>query len=169
MQASAMSSDIDFARLREAESFLYREASLLDAGRYDEWVDLFAADGIYWVPSRVGQTDPYNVASIIFEDRPLLEMRVRRLQHPRAYVMLPESRTTHHITNIELLPADGSGADLVVVAALMLAEYRDNSHRNFSGRLRYALKRDGDRLKIRSKRVDLLDCDAAHGPIAVLF
>ena len=34
------------------ESFLYREARLMDAHRYDEWLALWDDDATYWVESR---------------------------------------------------------------------------------------------------------------------
>ena len=34
----------------ELEAFVYAEAELLDDGRYEDWLALFADDGIYWVP-----------------------------------------------------------------------------------------------------------------------
>jgi p-cumate 2,3-dioxygenase beta subunit len=38
--------------LRErVEDFLYEEAALLDAWRWDEWLALFTADGRYVVPT----------------------------------------------------------------------------------------------------------------------
>ena len=40
----------------EAEAFLIAEARLLDAGRFDEWLALFAEDGFYWVPAAPGPT-----------------------------------------------------------------------------------------------------------------
>ena len=37
---------------REIEDFLYREADLLDARRFDEWLALFTEDARYWMPMR---------------------------------------------------------------------------------------------------------------------
>ena len=34
-------------------AFVVHEARLIDEGRYDEWLALFADDGRYWVPLRV--------------------------------------------------------------------------------------------------------------------
>ena len=38
----------------EVERFLYREARLLDERRFEEWMNLFAEDGYYWVPAAPG-------------------------------------------------------------------------------------------------------------------
>src|SRR6266542_3149490 len=45
----------DIARLllqQKIESFLYREAELLDERRYEEWLALLAEDVHYWMPMR---------------------------------------------------------------------------------------------------------------------
>ena len=73
------------AALREVEQLLFREARLLDHNRLDEWLDLFTEDATYWVPLERGQKDPQNTSSIIFDDRTLLEIRVRQYTHPRAH------------------------------------------------------------------------------------
>ena len=36
----------------EIEQLLYREAELLDARRYEDWLDLFTEDTRYWMPMR---------------------------------------------------------------------------------------------------------------------
>ena len=53
--------------------FVEDEAALLDDGRYDEWLALFASDGHYWVPLLgARQADPHTHNSIAYEDRLLL-------------------------------------------------------------------------------------------------
>ncbi|HKW36669.1 MAG TPA: nuclear transport factor 2 family protein, partial [Burkholderiales bacterium] len=32
------------------EQFLYRQAEILDDKRWEDYIDLFADDGIYWMP-----------------------------------------------------------------------------------------------------------------------
>ena len=44
---------------RTQSTFVAREAALLDAGRFDDWLALFADDGRYWVPLQgAAQADP---------------------------------------------------------------------------------------------------------------
>jgi 3-phenylpropionate/cinnamic acid dioxygenase small subunit len=42
---------------QELIDFVLREARLIDQQRFDEWLDLFSEDGIYWMPLEWGQTD----------------------------------------------------------------------------------------------------------------
>jgi 3-phenylpropionate/cinnamic acid dioxygenase small subunit len=37
--------------------FVYHEARLIDEKRFDEWYDLFADDGRYWMPLMRGQPE----------------------------------------------------------------------------------------------------------------
>src|SRR6478735_1499316 len=60
--------------------FVIREARLIDQHRFEEWLDLFAEDGFYWMPLEWGQTDPRLAASLMYEDKLLLTIRVERLK-----------------------------------------------------------------------------------------
>ena len=56
--------------------FVIREARLIDQHRLEEWLDLFTEDGIYWMPLEWGQTDPLLTASLMYEDKLLLTIRI---------------------------------------------------------------------------------------------
>src|SRR5215470_17647945 len=43
--------------LREIEQFLYRQSELLDSKLWQEYIDLFADDGVYWMPVTPEQTE----------------------------------------------------------------------------------------------------------------
>lgn len=150
---------------RAVERFLFHEAALLDAGRFEDWLDLFADDGIYWIPGEAGQTDPLGTVSIIYEDKPILAMRVERLGHPRIYSADPLPRTVHMVGNVTV---ETEGETIVATSTLIVASYRDGPTVNHHGRARHVLKMGtDDRLRILEKRVDLIDCDGIHGPIIV--
>ena len=72
---------LDVAR---CEQFLMHEARLLDDGRFDEWLALFTEDAWYWIPTESEQKSPFDTVSLIYDDRRLLETRVRRLASPRS-------------------------------------------------------------------------------------
>src|SRR5262249_22013924 len=91
----------------EVEPFLYREAWLLDHGRFDEWLALSTDDATYWIPLQANQTDPLTTSSIVYDDRRLLEVRVRQFQHPRAHARMPAPRTVHQISNVQVVQVEG--------------------------------------------------------------
>ena len=145
--------------------FLLREAKLLDSGEFEDWLALYAPEGIYWMPSQPGQTDPKGVASIIYEDYAILAIRVRRLLEARALVLTPMPRTTHLISNIEI--GKGAADQLVAEAAFMCVEHQGDQQRLYSGRHIHHLVRQNGSFRIALKRVMLANCDASHSPMTI--
>jgi len=154
--------------MREVEAFLFREVRLLDERRFEEWRALFADDGIYWAPSRPGQTDRDHEVSLFNDDVAMIEARIRRLRHPRIHAEMPQTRTVHALSNIEhLAPRDG----LTLAAAVFsMTELRDDQQIFYTGRCRWELAPHGTgNFLIKLKRVDLLNADAMHGIMTIPF
>jgi len=156
---------LDDATQRRVELFLYEEARLLDAGQFEDWLKLYEPQGIYWMPSQPGQTDPLNVASIVYEDHAILSIRVQRLLEARALVLTPMPRTTHLVSNIEV-EARGDG-EFNADAAFVCVEQQAGQQRLYSGRHRHHLASHGDSFRIRMKRIDLLNSDGTHSPMSI--
>ncbi len=155
--------------VREVEEFLFLEARLLDERRFDDWMALFTDDACYWVPASPGQQSPFEELSIYYEDRTLMDVRIRRLRHPEAHAQIPPSRTRHLVANV-VIEVDGGGNDaLGARSSLVMFEYRDDRQRVFAADCRHLLRRHEDGFRIASKRVDLVNCDAAHGIMSVPF
>lgn len=152
---------------REMESFLIAEARLLDERRWDDWLALFADDGWYWVPLEEGQENPREVVSLIYDDRRLLETRIRRLAEAALHAQTPVSRTSRIVANPTVEAEDGD--EVTVRAKFEMIEARRDVRRVFAGTTWHRLLRAGDGLRIRWKRVDLVDCDAVHDGISVPF
>jgi len=139
------------------KAFLLREARLLDEGRYQDWLELFTAQATYWVPSQPDQASPKDTVSLIYDDRRLLEARVRRLLNPNIHAQQPPSRTSRIVTNVTI---ENSAGELIETRSkLLLVEYRRNRQRLFAGTCWHRLSR-GPELRIAAKRVDLIDCGA---------
>jgi 3-phenylpropionate/cinnamic acid dioxygenase small subunit len=151
----------------EIEQFLYREAWLLDHGRLDEWLGLFTDDATYWIPLRVDQSDPWTTSSIVYDDRRLLEVRVRQFQHPRAHARTPAPRTVHQISNIRVVQAEGDM--LRVGSTLVLLEYRHERQRVWGALIEHQLRRTADGYRIAAKRVDLVNSEAELDGIVCIF
>jgi benzoate/toluate 1,2-dioxygenase beta subunit len=147
--------------------FLFEEARLLDQRRFEEWVDLFDADGLYWVPSEPHQASPEDTLSIFHETKPLLLLRARRLAHPQTHVQAPASRTHHHVGSIAA--TDLGGGEFALHSMLLMFEWRDGEKRLFSARCNYRMRRGEAGWRIASKKVDLLDCDTPQRAIAIPF
>src|SRR5262252_9529774 len=124
------------------EAFLMHEARLLDEARFDEWLALFTADAWYWVPSQPGQESPRDTVSLIYDDRRLLETRVRRLASPRIYSQEPRSRTSRIVANVTIEETGGDHA--LIRSKLMMIEFRRNEQRLFGGTCFHRLVRSSD-------------------------
>ena len=138
--------------------FLMHEARLLDEAKFDDWLSLFAADGWYWVPSEPGQDNPRDTVSLIYDDRRLLETRVRRLAGPRMYSQEPRSRTSRIVADVTLEDVEGRAA--TVRSKLLMIEYRREQQRLFAGTAWHRLVQIDGAIRIAWKRVDLVNCDA---------
>src|ERR1700686_4706103 len=112
--------------IREVEQFLYREARLLDARRFHDWLELFTDDVRYWMTGRSNRypksskaitiLDPDRYVeddlsrddelALLDETKETLVARVARLDTGMAWAEDPPSRTRHLITNIEIEPGE---------------------------------------------------------------
>lgn len=151
----------------DAEDFLVHEARLLDEARYDEWLALFTPEAHYWVPSEPNQQSAVETISLMYDDRRLLETRVRRLASPRIYSQEPRSRTSRIVTNVTIERAGGSSTE--VRSKFMIVEYRREEQRIFAGTYRHTLAVTGGDIRIAFKRIDLVNCDAPMDGLVVPF
>lgn len=149
--------------------FLNHEARLLDTGRFDDWLALFTADATYWLPLEQGQRDPFETCSILYDDRTLLEARVRQYRHPRAHARTPKARTVHQVGNVMLLAEDRGRDELTVGSTLVLVEYRAERQRVFGALCEHRLRATGDTWQIAHKRVDLVNAESELDGLAMLF
>ena len=144
---------------RELEDFVAAEAALLDAGRYDEWLALFAEDGRYWVPLLgARQADPQSHNSLAYEDRLLLTLRIERLKSPRAHSQHPRS-SCQHVLQRSVVESGGSAAadHAETRTPFLYVEARGDEQLTLAGTVRHRLARIDGAWKIRLKRVDLLN------------
>ena len=144
---------------REIEQFLYRQAELLDAKQWQAWMDLFADDGVYWMPARAEQTEWESSPSIFIEDKPMMEIRKGRVTHPNAWSQAPLWETNHLVSHVAI--EEAASDRIVVRSRFHMMELRRDSIRHFGGRYRHTLKRGADgQLKIELQRVDLFNAQA---------
>jgi benzoate/toluate 1,2-dioxygenase beta subunit len=130
-------------------------------------MELFADDGTYWVPAVPDQKNPFDEASLFYDDRDLMKTRIDRLEHPRIHVQTPPSRTAHLIGNTLIEAVDEAKGEYLVGSTVIMVEYRDEQQRVFAGRQQHRLRREGPSFRIVQKRVDLINCDSAFEAMAV--
>jgi len=150
----------DVAERDAFRRLLEREARLLDQLRYDDWLGMYAAECIYWVPSTQRAGDPRREISVMFDDRRRLEDRVYRLRTGFAWSQAPVSRTVRLITNVEVF-ATARDEVRMLRSNFLISEFWDNETRVLTGWAGHRVVRDGGgaNWKIAAKQVNLIDCD----------
>ncbi|TFL15714.1 phenylpropionate dioxygenase [Pusillimonas caeni] len=153
--------------------FVYAEARMLDEQQFEAWLELFTEDGYYWMPLAHGQTDPRLHASLLYEDKLLLRVRVERLAGQRTFSQQPKSRSHHLLARPEIETGHEWHApdrgQYVVRTAFHYVEARQDQQTLFAGWSVHQLIAAEDGLRIKQKRVDLVNCDSAMRSIQLLM
>jgi 3-phenylpropionate/cinnamic acid dioxygenase small subunit len=150
---------IDRALEQEVHHLLFAQAALLDAKNWAGFIELFSAEGVYWVPSRPDQTDWQREASIFAEDKLLMEVRMGRLQHPNAWSQAPLWETNHLVGNT-VVESQGLNT-LEVYSKFQMMEIRRDHVRHFAGSYRHSLVKESGQWRIKLQRVDLINAQAS--------
>ena len=138
------------------QEFVLHEARLVDEQRFDEWLELFAEDGRYWVPlAGAAQEEGAAYNALADEDRLLLSLRVERLKNPKAHSQHPRSRCQHVLQASLQVAGDADACELRT--PFLYVESRGARQLVLAGSATHRLVRVGDQWRIRLKRVDLLD------------
>jgi benzoate/toluate 1,2-dioxygenase beta subunit len=145
----------------EISQFLYRQSELLDDKRWQDYIDLFTPDGVYWMPADPDDTTWDGVPSIFAEDRNLMTVRMKRVLHPDAWSQRPLWGTSHVIGNVVIDPRDPKTGDIVVRSRFHMMELRRDNSRHFAGTYLHHLVRTPNGLKVRLQRVDMVNGQAA--------
>jgi len=151
--------EITEAALRDiCTRLLAREARLLDARRYDEWLSMFAPECLYWVPASEDGGDPRREVAVAFDDRRRLEDRVFRLGSDYAWSQQPGSRTSRLVSNVEVFAT--RDPDFVMTRSnFLITEFQAGDYRTWAGWYGHRLRWTGEDWEIRVKQVNLINYD----------
>ncbi len=142
--------------------FVIAEARMIDERRFPEWLDLFTEDGIYWMPLEPDQEEEHLTTSLMYEDRLLLRTRVQRLEGQRTFSQKPKSRCQHLLQMPSVDEINHEENLYRTYTPFHYVETRFDEQTLLAGWARHSLTLVEDNLKIRRKRVDLVNCDAPH-------
>jgi 3-phenylpropionate/cinnamic acid dioxygenase small subunit len=158
----------DLAARDEFRLLLEREARLLDQLRYEDWLNMYATECIYWVPSTPQAGDPRREISVMFDDRRRLEDRVYRLRTGFAWSQAPASRTVRLVSNVEVFSTANTDVRMLR-SNFLISEFWGDETRVLTGWAGHRVVRDGGDWKIQAKQVNLIDCDQSiRNPSIVL-
>ena len=145
----------------EVEQFLYRQSELLDTKQWQAWIDLFAADGIYWMPPDASYKTWDGQPAIFAEDKNLMTVRMNRVLHPDAWSQRPLWETNHVVSNV-VIEKEDTGGEVHVRSRFHMMELRRDDVRHFAGSYRHHLQKGKDGYRIKLQRVDMTNAQAAY-------
>lgn len=150
-------------------AFLNKEARLLDDRALDDWLNCYADDVEYWMPAWTDDdaltTDPHTEISLIYYgNKRGLEDRVYRLKTERSSASTPEARTSHYISNVEIMEARSTEID--VRYNWHTLSHRYQLTQQFFGTTFVTLTTGEETIKILKKKIVLKD-DYIHQVIDV--
>lgn len=159
---SLPAADIPDALQRQVEQFLYRQAELLDTRQWQGFIDLFAPEGVYWMPAHPHQTTGDGEPSIFYEDRNLMKIRMKRILHPHAWSQKTEWGTSHLVSNVVIESHESGTGAVTCRSRFHLVEFRRDSSRHFAGSYVHRLVRDGTGYRIALQRVDMVNGEGLY-------
>ena len=145
----------------ELGRFVRFEARLIDEKRFDEWYALFTEDAYYWVPAVHQQKSPLTENSLAYEDKLLLQLRLERLRSPLAYSQKPASRSLHVLQDSDVEQRDDAKGEFLTRTPFLYTETKGDDAQRYAATAWHTLVWQDNRLRIKLKRVDILNCDAA--------
>lgn len=145
----------------DLRALVYREARLVDEGRLDAWYDLFTDDALYWMPLKRGQREEEVYNALFFEDKLMLKVRIERLKDPNAFSQASPSRCQHVLQRPEIEGFDPDAGNYATRTPFVYVESRRDDQIVLAGVAHHELVTAGDTLRIRRKRIELLNREAA--------
>ena len=152
----------------EIAGFLYREAELLDQGRYQEWLGLLADDIRYWMPMRrnvkFGEderefTRAGSDINWFDEGKETLARRVKQIETGMHWAEEPRSRLSHLVTNVQVqgaAPSLAAPRDVSVSCRFLIYRNRVQTETDILvGKREDSLRRDGEGWLLARRKIIL--------------
>ena len=102
----------------DIEQFLFREARYLDDREFEKWLECYADDCEYWMPAwadddRLTDDPQQEISLIYYPNKGGLEDRIFRIRTERSSATsIPEPRTNHNVSNVEVIERRGDVLDV---------------------------------------------------------
>jgi p-cumate 2,3-dioxygenase beta subunit len=158
----------DIVLHHRVSQFLFEEAALLDAGRFEAWLALFTPDGTYFVPSLDDPSlSPEESLYMVVDDPIRLRSRVKQFLGNTNWSELPLSRTRRSISNVRILSS--SETELVVAANFIVHRFRHREAQSFVGHYRHCLEVAGDAFRIKERRASLDQETLWQGRVTIIL
>ncbi|MDR1969642.1 MAG: aromatic-ring-hydroxylating dioxygenase subunit beta [Burkholderiaceae bacterium] len=147
-----------------ALDLVLREALYLDQRRWDDWLQLYAQDCVFWMPMWKSETEPtadpeQELSFIYLQGRASLQERARRVSSGLSIASMPIPRTSH-LVGPGLVSTQDGGQTVLLQSAFRSQAYlhKDNQLVEYAGRYTHVLQAAGDGYLIRQKTI-FINCD----------
>lgn len=139
-------------------AFLYREARYLDERQWEDWLELYAADAEYWMPAwddddQLTEDPQSEISLIYYPNRNGLEDRIFRIRTERSSASMPEPRTCHMLSNVEVLDEREDALEVRYNFHTLSHRYKITDH--FFGTVHATLRKQGDSFVFARKKIAL--------------
>ena len=151
--------------VEQVEQFLYAEARLLDDRDVEGWLECYAPDVEFWMPAwddddKLTEDPQREISLIWYGHKGGLEDRVFRIRTERSSATsLPEPRTSHNISNVEIL--EQASGTVTLRFNWVTFSYRYKTTDTYFGTSVYTLDITGPQPLIKRKKV-ILKNDYIH-------
>ncbi|PTM51484.1 benzoate 1,2-dioxygenase small subunit [Phreatobacter oligotrophus] len=143
----------------QVQAFLYAEARALDDKDWDAWLACYAPGATFHMPAwddddELTENPQTEISLIYYGSKQGLEDRVFRIRTERSSATsLPEPRTSHNISNVEIV-AESAGR-LEVRFNWFTLSHRYKTTDSYFGTSFYTIDTSGERWLITAKKVVL--------------
>jgi benzoate/toluate 1,2-dioxygenase subunit beta len=143
----------------DVQQFLYAEARALDDREWDAWLACYAPNATFHMPAwddddTLTDNPQTEISLIYYGTKQGLEDRVFRIRTERSSATsLPEPRTSHNISNVEIV--ENEGGSLKIRFNWHNLSYRYKTTDSYFGTSFYTIDTSGERWRITAKKVVL--------------
>ena len=153
----------------KVSELIFWEATLLDRRRWEEWIELYSEDAVFWVPSWADEEnttdDPETQLNLMyFPSRSGIEDRVFRIESRDSYASLPLDRTVHLVGNV--LIDKVVGEKIYALANCLVHTFGKKGAQTRASLYDYIIRQGDNGLKIVHKKITFID-DRLEGPVDV--
>lgn len=144
-------------RVLRAIQLVWHEADLLDRKKYEDWQELYAADGIYVIPIDPSTDDFENHLNMVFDDDRLRRMRVVRMVEGYAMAAVDAATTVRSVSRFVVEELTDEQATLR--SAQVVVAYKRGTHHLWASEVTHVVRLAGDAPKIAKKIIRLVDSE----------
>ena len=150
---------------KAGQRVVQRDGLLLDERRWDEWLEQYLPDCVFWVPmwndeNTINDNTDNGLSHFFYESRKGLEDRVVRIVSGKSPASSPLPRTAHLVSHLDFVdPPTAERMTLRVTWACHVLFVRGRAQHVYFGRSEYQLVPVDGHWRIAVKKVQLQNDD----------